>query len=287
MATEREARILARLCSGERVPWSALPKKLLGELLEEGLLDTRANGSRRTVSAVRKESLRSYLESRSDALRILLANTAERSAAPSDSRTKQAAATGNSKALGVARSCPGFAVNSFEPIPCRLLGRDVTLSPPEGSFAFVTDWREFSIPEEACVVGIENMENFRLIRRERPLFSSALPRVPLLFVSRFPQSTDLREWLMGIPNRYVHFGDFDLAGISIFLTEFRKHLGARASFLIPEDIGERLARGSRERYDSQYARFRDLESDDPALARLIRLIHEKRRAYDQEGYIEA
>ena len=42
------------------------------------------------------------------------------------------------------------------------------------------------------------------------------------------QSSDLRTWLQTIPNQYVHFGDFDLAGIHIFLTEFQKHLGTRA-----------------------------------------------------------
>lgn len=62
----------------------------------------------------------------------------------------------------------------------------------------------------------------------------------ILFVSRFPQSLDLRLWLKDIPNSYVHFGDFDIYGIQIFLTEFQKYLGERSSFLIPVDIEERL-----------------------------------------------
>lgn len=97
---------------------------------------------------------------------------------------------------------------------------------------FVSDWKEFAVDADALVVGIENMENFRKVSMQRHLFESVLGcNARLLFVSRYPQSTDLRSWLRSIPNRYVHFGDFDLAGISIFLTEFHCCLGNRSSFL--------------------------------------------------------
>ena len=75
-----------------------------------------------------------------------------------------------------------------------------------------------------------------MIRKQRLLFESVLKDKPLLFVSRYPQSTDLRNWLKGIPNKYVHFGDYDLAGIHIFSTEFYKYLGDRSTYLIPLDI---------------------------------------------------
>jgi len=142
-------------------------------------------------------------------------------------------------------------------------------------------------------VGIENMENFRKVRRQRGLFereihapASSVTHPKLLFVSRYPQSTDLRQWLSRIPNRYIHFGDFDLAGINIFLSEFHQHLGEKASFLIPSDIKPRLQNGSSERYNNQYARFKDLHSDVTEVQSLIDLINKYRKGYDQEGYIE-
>ena len=134
-------------------------------------------------------------------------------------------------------------------------------------------------------MGIENMENFRRIRQQKKLFESVLGNMPLLFVSRYPQSTDLRNWLMGIPNRYVHFGDFDLAGIHIFLTEFQKYLGDRASFLIPSDIEQRLTQGSATRYNIQYNKFHTLRCTDTILQSLIELIMNYHKCYDQEGYI--
>lgn len=92
---------------------------------------------------------------------------------------------------------------------------------------------------------------------------------------------------MSIPNKYVHFGDFDLAGIAIFQNEFEKYLPERSSFLIPDDIGARLKNGSRERYDSQYLNFKEISSETPSLQILIDTIHMFRRGYDQEGYIDA
>ena len=129
-----------------------------------------------------------------------------------------------------------------------------------------------------------------MIRRQRTLFDRYLHNHALsdkvLFVSRYPQSTDLRKWLCSIPNHYLHFGDFDLAGINIFLYEFQQYLGKeRSSYLIPDDIESRLKSGSRKRYDEQYYRFKDIKSDVCELQQLIDLIHHERKAYDQEGYI--
>jgi 8-oxo-dGTP diphosphatase len=106
-----------------------------------------------------------------------------------------------------------------------------------------------------------------------------------LFVSRYPQSKDLRKWLQGITNRYVHFGDFDLAGINIFLTEFQQFLGARSSFFIPSDIEKRLQIGSQDRYNNQLSRFRDLKCDENRIQAIIDLINKYHKCYDQEGYI--
>ena len=176
-------------------------------------------------------------------------------------------------------------INSYEPIESLLNGETFVVNPPEGSFVFIDDWNHFSIPEDIVVVGIENMENFRMIRQQRKLFESILGDKQLLFVSRYPQSIDLRSWLLTIPNKYVHFGDFDLAGIHIFLKEFHKYLGGRSTYLIPSDIEQRLTKGSQDRYNNQYGNYHTLLCDIPHLQSLIDLINQYHRGYDQEGYI--
>lgn len=266
------------LLKGEQVAGSKMSSQLTDELMAEGLLSVVARGSRKSYRARDTEALRRYLIDKDESYRVLEID------AP-DSRASMARDTGNSK-LAVVRSCPGFPINCYEPIACRLNGSPWMVDPLEGSFLFVADWKTFVIPEDVIVVGIENMENFRKIRQQRALFSSELGLHRLLFVSRYPQSTDLRSWLCSIPNHYIHFGDFDLAGISIFLTEFHAHLGERSSFLIPKDIEQRLANnGTEQRYNAQYQKFKNLTTHIPALQNLIDAINKYRRGYDQEGYI--
>jgi hypothetical protein len=266
------------LLKGEQVAGSKMSSQLTDELMAEGLLSVVARGSRKSYRARDTEALRRYLIDKDESYRVLEID------AP-DSRASMARDTGSSK-LAVVRSCPGFPINCYEPIACRLNGSPWMVDPLEGSFLFVADWKTFVIPEDVIVVGIENMENFRKIRQQRALLSSELGLHRLLFVSRYPQSTDLRSWLCSIPNHYIHFGDFDLAGISIFLTEFHAHLGERSSFLIPKDIEQRLANnGTEQRYNAQYQKFKNLATHIPALQNLIDAINKYRRGYDQEGYI--
>lgn len=274
---------LIRLRSGESLPSSALRGEWVEELLSDGVLINRSHGSRNSIIAASPETLEQSLMHINERLGHL--DKMKETLDAETTRSEQAAGTGNSK-LVTARSCPGFSVNSYEPIICCLNGKELVVNPQEGTFLFIADWHSFAIPYDVTVVNIENMENFRLIRRQQSLFASALAGKRLLFVSRYPQSSDLRTWLQTIPNQYVHFGDFDLAGIHIFLTEFQKHLGARASFLIPQDIEQRIKHGSAERYNDQYPKYSHLTSNIQPLQQLIDTLHKYHRCYDQEGYIE-
>ena len=271
---------LQQLMDGGPVAASTLRKDIAETLLAEGLLTVQTHGSRRAFRAIDAIALKNFLQTHYEVLRTLGDNYLD----SYTTRFEQAAETGNSK-LVMVRSCPGFPVNSYEPITCSLSGNEIVVNPPEGGFVFIDNWQQFTIPNDVVVVGIENMENFRMIRHQRKLFESVLGDTPLLFVSRYPQSKDLRKWLQGITNRYVHFGDFDLAGINIFLTEFQQFLGARSSFFIPSDIEKRLQIGSQDRYNNQLSRFRDLKCDENRIQAIIDLINKYHKCYDQEGYI--
>ena len=274
---------LIRLRSGESLPSSVLRGEWVEELLSDGVLISRSHGSRSCIIAASPDTLEQSLMHINERLGHL--DKMKETLDAETTRSEQAAETGNSK-LVTSRSCPGFLVNSYEPITCSLNGKQLVVNPQEGTFLFITDWQSFTIPTDVTIVNIENMENFRLIRQQKALFASILAEKHLLFVSRYPQSSDLRTWLQTISNRYVHFGDFDLAGIHIFLTEFQKHLGTRASFLIPQDIEQRIKHGSAERYNDQYSKFCHLTSNIPTLQQLIDMLHKYHRCYDQEGYIE-
>ena len=269
---------LQKLLQGEFLPYSALGETFRDELIAEGLLTIQVNGSRRRVRVTRPDALLIYLSNQYEEFRGM---DKELIMQDYQNRADQAYHSGNSK-LQMVRSCPGFLVNSYEPISCILNDETFVVNPTEGSLVFVNDWQHFSIPKDAVVVGVENMENFRKIRQQKYLFDKF---GSVLFVSRYPQSTDLRTWLQTIPNQYIHFGDFDLAGIHIFQTEFQKYLGEKASFFIPDDIENRIAKGSIDRYNSQIGKFKDVSSNIVEIQKRIEIINRYHRCYDQEGYI--
>ena len=282
-------RKIRQLLAGAAIPASSLNADWVDMLVEEGVLVREFQKSRKRYRISDRNAFVAALEDIDERFRNadFLEGNPESLAA---SRSLQAAETGDSKAV-TCRSCPGFPVNSYEPIVCQLQGHEYIIAPEPGTFAFISDWRNFRIPEDVTVIGIENMENFRLIREQRPFLDALTGGGPILFVSRFPQSKDLREWLKGINNRYIHFGDFDLAGVSIYETEFAVHLRSidgnseRCSLFIPGDVEERLRNGVRKRYDDQLPKCSSLSSPEPDVQRLIDLIHRHRRGYDQEGYI--
>ena len=272
------------LRNGESLPASQLKGEWVDDLVRDGVLISTSHGSRRTLFAPNEETLckaLTFVDERFTDMRLLRKTLLSKNTL----RSQQASSTGNSK-LVMTRSCPGFPVNSYEPIPCTLNDREFVVNPQEGSFLFVTDWKSFFVPDDVVVVGVENMENFRMIRQQRELFEQCIGNNRLLFVSRYPQSLDLRSWLQIIPNRYIHFGDFDLAGINIFLTEYNAYLGERSSFLIPFDIERRLATGTIERYNDQYKKYKGIKSNIPEIQNLIDVINRYHRCYDLEGYVK-
>lgn len=271
---------LLMLAQGKTLPISSLKGEWFEQMQQDHILIAVTHGSRRSLRVANEQIFRSYLDSQYDirdlekTYELLLLSEADRGT--------QVNLTGDSKFIQQ-RSCPGFMVNSYSPIPARLNGKGIIIAPEEGSMLFIADWQNFVIAEDVLVVGVENMENFRLIRKQKYLFPT---NKQILFVSRYPQSADLRKWLLSIPNEYIHFGDFDIAGIRIYETEFYNYLGSRASFIIPADIELRIKNGSTKRYNTQYQEFKNYRPKDKRVLPLFEMINRYHKGYDQEGYIE-
>ena len=175
-------------------------------------------------------------------------------------------------------------MNCYQPIKATVNTIKTSLNPVEGTFAFIYDFESFAIPDNITVVGIENPENFRYIQKQSTLFRNIIP----LFVSRYPQNNDFIKWMKSIPNNYLHFGDFDFEGINIFLNEYKKHLGNKAQFFIPDDI-ERMINenGNRGIYNTQLYKQPDTELvNDERLIRLINIIHKHKKGLEQEFLIK-
>ena len=272
---------LIRLANGDALPASSLKGGWFEQMQEDGILLATAHGSRKSLRASDGMSLRQYVASQFD-----IRDLEQTRSAFSDedvSRASLVSATGDSKFLS-RRTFKGFLVNSYQPVAAILNGQDITIYPPEGSFMFVADYQHFVIPQDVVVVGVENAENFRYVALQKYLFAR-YGRV--LFVSRYPQdqNKDLIKWLQSMPNRYVHFGDLDLAGIAIYESEYYRHLGNKSSLFIPDDFEQRISNGNTDRYNAQLPQYGKMKVEDKRVQPLLDCIHLYHKGYDQEGYL--
>lgn len=272
---------LIRLANGDALPASSLKGGWFEQMQEDGILLATAHGSRKSLRASDGTLLRQYVASQFD-----IRDLEQTRSAFSDedvSRASLVSATGDSKFLS-RRTFKGFLVNSYQPVAAILNGQDITIYPPEGSFMFVADYQHFVIPQDVVVVGVENAENFRYVALQKYLFAR-YGRV--LFVSRYPQdqNKDLIKWLQSMPNRYVHFGDLDLAGIAIYESEYYRHLGNKSSLFIPDDFEQRISNGNTDRYNAQLPQYGKMKVEDKRVQPLLDCIHLYHKGYDQEGYL--
>lgn len=251
------------------------------KMLDDGLLQKQQTGKTKALLFIQnKENVAAYLSNH-----FGISNLEEYITileGEEQSRAVNVAISSDSK-LQTVRTFKGFLVNNFDPIHTELSGNPTLIHPLPGSYTFIHDYENF-IPDPAVtVVGIENTENFRQIEKQRHLFKHIKP----LFVSRYPQSNDLIKWLRAIPNQYLHFGDFDFAGINIYQNEFKKYLGERATFFLPENTELLLRKfGNRDLFNRQYNPVQDYSLDiEENIREVLRLMLEYKKALEQEVFI--
>lgn len=268
---------LLLLSRGERISSSSMRHSITTDLISEGIIH-RPGKVNSILHVTDQAQLMLYLFNRFsisnlekyiETYKMEEATRAELVAVAADSKIKRK------------RTFKGFLLNSYKPVSSVLNGKPFIVHPVEGSFQFVYDFEHFIPAKEVVIVGIENSENFRFIKKQAYLFKNE----QILFVSRYPQnkSGDLIKWLRSIPNYYIHFGDFDFSGIGIYLHEFKKHLGEKASFFIPENIGPLIQKfGNKDSYDLQKKNFKINEIAEEKLVELIKLIDQHKRGLEQE-----
>lgn len=271
---------LLQLLQGESVPSSLAKHSLIDDLVSEGILE-RKGRIKKTLQLHNSNTLHTYLQNHCSindlSLYIEVSNKEE------ITRSELVAASSDSKRFKV-RTFKGFLVNCYAPTKATLDSKQILLNPVIGTFQFIYDFEKFIPSSDITIVGIENPSNFRHIEKQKHLFSDITP----LFVSRYPQnqSKDLIKWLQSIPNSYLHFGDFDFAGIGIYLNEFKRHLDKKAIFFSPKNIDELIQKfGNRERYDQQKTNFDINNVEEKNILKIIALIHKYRKGLDQEIFM--
>ena len=272
---------LFKLLNGEPLPSSSLKGELCETLISENIIQKNGR-SRQTLSVNNPDALKTFLF-RELGINDLAQYISELKDSESITRSDLVKISNDTKTTKV-RTFKGFLVNVLEPIKCTLNGKEIVISPTDGLFTFVADFERFAIPDDIIIIGVENAENFRYIHSQQYLFSD----FKCLFVSRYPQnqSNDLRNWLTSIPNNYLHFGDFDFGGLNIFVNEFKKYLGKRAKFFVPENLESLFEKyGNRNLYYNQQIAF-TIDNQDDEVKYIYALIEKYQKGLEQEALIE-
>ena len=276
--TIEQAKLLKELSEGKKVPLSRLKARIFQQLIQEQVLLRQKESHGWNIYTDHPQSLLNYLYNHY--IRCTLDEYIERGqAAPS--RSNNIRMSGDSK-LKETELWQGFYFKVSEPIHAQWQGRPLTLLPyPEGIPVFMPQPETLSLPEEVTVVMIENSENFLKIETQLPLFQG----LKCFFVSFYPreQHSYFIEWLQKQPNNYVHYGDFDFAGIHIYQSQYKKYVSGESRYLVPSGLLPLFRRyGKRELYNNQLSLQALIKADEPGISALLALIKREHKGLEQE-----
>lgn len=266
---------LQKLAEGEMLNASVFTSKsLLNALLDDRMIEQHITGRTRSkLYCPNPEALQNHLRLKYGISH--LKTYIDLKNQPECDGEQSLEATTSTKTLR-RKSLQGFFIKSF----CSTLSLNHhPLQPlPAGVEYFISDPPHLNLPASVTVVGIENPECFTKIDRLRHLFPNES-----IFVMRYHSHSPVR-WLKTISNPYLHFGDFDPAGIAIYHNEFLQPLGEkRCCFFVPAEIKTLLKKGDPALFDQQIHQFPPLDRfKQTDLRHLIQEIRRTGKGLEQE-----
>ncbi len=184
----------------------------------------------------------------------------------------------NSSKAKISKSMHGLYVSSLQILDVILNGEPVSILPNDGLGYFFFHTEKIELFEDTIVVGIENYQVVWFAKRYTEFFAKS----DILFVVITPY---MLEWISSLKNEYIHFGDYDLAGINIYLNKVLPRLlkSKEYSMFIPYNIEQLIDKyGNSELYEKQ-KQYKNLLSNDTAVNSLIKIIIKYKKGIEQEG----
>ena len=277
--TLTDLRKIKKLIQGDSLPGSQFMKPIFDNLIRDHLIIFSTTGRRKAIAYAKdKELLALAIKQRWNIMDI--DKRMDFLQKKSRSRIDNQNETDDTKAKK-SKSYRGFLVSAITPLNYKYKGEEGMLELKEGTFLHIYDFQDFDIDKDVIVVYVENFTCFRYIKKYMHLIGK---NDKYLFISRFGSTMDFTEWLSTIPNQYLHFGDFDLAGIDIYLKVYNK-IGTRAQMVIPDDIKDRISKkGNADLFHNTIDKYKNLKISDRRVQPLVDLILKYHKCYEQEGY---
>ena len=182
----------------------------------------------------------------------------------------------NSKEI-TSKSMSGLYVSSLEKLDIKLDNNTISILPNDGLGYFFFHTQKVEISKDILIVGVENYQVVWFAKRYAKFFD----KPNILFVVITPY---MLEWISNLENEYIHFGDYDLAGVNIYLNKVLPRLSSKKySMFIPNNIEQLIEKhGNSELYKKQ-KQYNNLNCDDVKVNNLVDIIRKFKKGIEQEG----
>lgn len=185
------------------------------------------------------------------------------------------------------KSFNGLMLSVLDKVEIKLDNTKQFISPMIGTGLFIHYSTKVELDDDIVLVGIENPQVIWYINKYRHLFNEDKKYV-FLSISEYKTSYQYK-WLESFKGEYLHFGDFDLAGINIYLNTILPKLKKcrKYSFLMPKDIYRIMKEKNYKKDYSNQTRYLNINSNnDKQLFELIKFIKTNKITLEQEFLAE-
>lgn len=181
------------------------------------------------------------------------------------------------------KSFNGLMISVFDKLEVIYNEKKQYFYPLEGSGLFLHYSSKLQLDDDVIVVGVENPQVVWNINKYKHLFNKE-KKYLFLCISEYKTNYQY-TWLESFSGEYIHFGDFDLAGINIYLNTIVPKLkkAKSHSFLIPDNIYEIIKKKNYMLDYSNQTRYLNITSkEDNNLQKLIEFIKDNKITIEQE-----
>lgn len=177
------------------------------------------------------------------------------------------------------KSLKGLYVSSLQTVEIKIDDEVVSIIPQNGMGHFLFHTQKIELYQDTIVVGVENYQVVWFAKKYAYLFKEK----NVLFV--FVMNSYALQWLEGIENEYIHFGDYDFDGVNIYLNKVVPRLKRvkKHSIFIPDDIEEHIKNSKNFELYKKQKRFKKFETSDLKIHKLLKMLDKYKRCFEQEG----
>jgi len=178
----------------------------------------------------------------------------------------------------------GIYINAPSQVIIKINNTDINVCLPSGTALFIRSNASIEIPDDVIIVGVENFTNIIKAPNQKKLFEKY---GKVVFMERGKM---LKKILRKSNNKYIHYGDIDLAGVDIYQNEYYPIVKERGDFFLPCDDIEELFkkyRGIPDLYNNQIERYKNIKGINEKMEKIISAIHKYKVGIEQEVFISS